>query len=317
MFGIFFYFFFHGADKAGYQTVTLYLNFFLNLIYVAVFCRNITLEKINAYFTLISFTISILYLYVIVSNGVGQSGIIGRRSFALEAVILLSWFGMQTKLGPIAVKCLIWVPFLLILLSLSRTAILLSIIVIFLRIMRRKSESNTFTFRKFALTLVLSLISLTALIQNSSVFRERVTGGDRAFRVGGYSISSQGRNRIWNTILDDSNDSQWIGKGPGSVRALISERIPGQTEPHNEFLRIFYESGGIGLAFFGAGVISIAILLFRNQGKLDELRFSTLVATICFLVLAVTDNPSVYIFVVLPISTILGIYIARLANLPK
>lgn len=299
------------SNKAAFQTVTLYLVFFLNLIVFITFGYTISKQTLNRLFLIPILSISFLYLTVILSSGIGMSGLLGRRSFALEAVIFLSWFAFQNSKNFLQTFFSVYLLAILIFLSLSRTAIALTIIILIMRFFYRNKNSSFFSFSNFLGIIFFSFVAFYVLIQKVTVFRERVIGGDRAFNFGGFQFSSQGRNRIWSVVLENAADSKWIGHGPGSVRTLIATRIPGQTEPHNELLRVYFESGIIGLCLYASSFLVIFIFLYRFKTNFESLRVSVASVSACFLILSLTDNPAVYIFVIVPFSTILGIYFSK------
>jgi O-antigen ligase len=142
--------------------------------------------------------------------------------------------------------------------------------------------------------------------------QSRNLGGDAGIRIWDYVISTQGRVSFWNLILNQQEGYTFFGEGPGSVRELLSGKFSNLKEPHNDFIRIYYESGLIGISLFICGLVSYLRYLTKNiftlpsQLRIQNIFFSASLSLLAFITQALTDNPIVYRYVMAPLGLILG-----------
>lgn len=298
-----------GLDAAALQTLSVFWMFLAVSLNAARFITEETADLYRWRLALAAFCTCILYGISVVVSGLGARSILGPRSFALEALVFLALLLPYRGSSRRIVR---WLPLLLTLLalaSLSRTA---TVIAILLYVAHLSFGADGFRWRRAVPLAAISLAGLVWAIGNVPVLTARFTGGDQGFRASGVTISLQGRGDIWGVVLSNYGDSPLIGHGAGSVRALISSRISGQTEPHNDFLRVLYDSGWIGmLLFIWACVALLAATAIRAHRAEDFLAarphvaaFAALIAiTVAFL----TDNALIYSFIMAPLAVVVGI----------
>lgn len=153
--------------------------------------------------------------------------------------------------------------------------------------------------------------SAFALVVYYTPFRDRFLVGDDALQVGDLNISTQGRARLWEVLLSNSSDGWLFGNGIGSASALIAERIPGQSHPHNEYLRLFFDFGFIGVSLFALGYLALMWRVFKNARRTDHpVHWAAFIALLGISLIAITDNPFVYPFVMLPLGSLVGLSLA-------
>lgn len=133
--------------------------------------------------------------------------------------------------------------------------------------------------------------------------------GMNAWTTAGWnSFDSSNRLTVWPVIIRDSLQNPWVGNGTGSVRSL-TWALAKMDHPHNDFLRVFYDQGGIGLILFLSAWLHR--ILHHLKGVLHYRRIEEsasnyrlhlagfLAATGIFLSFT-TDNTLVYAFVLIP-----------------
>lgn len=125
---------------------------------------------------------------------------------------------------------------------------------------------GVYRFRKL---LFISILSVSILYLFAPFFQDRVS----TLTTLGASDSSTWRLDLWRDIWGFIKASPWFGYGPGTVAIFIQKNIPRflvETEPHNDYLRIWVESGIFALLAY----LSIFILYFKKmwQGFRTETR---------------------------------------------
>lgn len=130
-------------------------------------------------------------------------------------------------------------------LTLTRTGILVSIIVMFPDIYSWVKESMILK-HKFIITIILIVISIVPAMNLGHMLIER------SFSNG--KFSSSGRFEAWEYIVSII-DNKLIGNGMGNLKTVNDSGLSSSfNASHNEYVRIYYETGYIG--------IIIHILLF-------------------------------------------------------
>jgi O-antigen ligase len=198
-------------------------------------------------------------------------------------------------------------------LSLSRTSTLVGGVLLVFIVLRGKRGRRLF---KSLFMLLAAVLSLYMLVVHYAPFRDRFLVGDNALQVGGLEISTQGRAMLWKLLLSLSSDNWLLGQGIGSSGRLIAEYLPaGQSDsighPHNEYLRLYVEFGIVGLALFVVGYLALVWRIFRSAKRTDHpLHWAAFLALVGIGLSAITDNPFVYPFVMLPLGSLAGLSLA-------
>lgn len=98
---------------------------------------------------------------------------------------------------------------------------------------------GVYRFRKL---LLISVIAFFLLYFFAPFFQDRIST-----LVGiAASDSSSWRLNLWKDIVGYIKDNPWFGYGPGTASVFLKKNIPRllvETEPHNDYLRIWLESG--------------------------------------------------------------------------
>lgn len=193
-----------------------------------------------------------------------------------------------------------------VILSQSRTAIFVLLLTL-LYVTYRQHRINA--PRKW-IHLFVALLGIYFLLTSKIVQDRFKFSGDQA-NFGGLKFNTAGRAKIWGLLLDKGQDSFLFGHGLGQSEDLIFGYFGTVAQPHNDYLRIFYDSGIIGLcAFFFVilGLFFWRIPLIHNSSivNLDIPVLGKLVL-IQFCIFMITDNPLVYPFYLMPVAFVLGV----------
>lgn len=96
------------------------------------------------------------------------------------------------------------------------------------------------------------------------------------------------------------------------------------SQPHNDYLKILYNNGILGLLFFTGLIVSLAIFLIKWKSHTpseETLRVTSSCYLIALMILMLTDNPLVYHFflypAVWPISYLLFVSTTQTRRFPQ
>ena len=110
-------------------------------------------------------------------------------------------------------------------------------------------------------------------------------------------FDTSGRGEAWPLIFEKAMELPLKGRGIGESAAFVPEVWQGIDKPHNDFLRIFFETGIVGVFLFTAAMIIQIVLLWRMTRRSDESNWpatAALLGFVAFALLAATDNPIIY-----------------------
>jgi O-antigen ligase/polysaccharide polymerase Wzy-like membrane protein len=173
------------------------------------------------------------------------------------------------------------------------------------------SRRGRLTFIRFAaLVSVMGLVGYYAATQ-IAVVRDRFTQGDAAVQVGSTDLNTSGRLQLWSATWHAVPEHPWIGHGPGQAQYFIAQRFVTIEHPHNEYLRLLYDTGWVGLVLWGLGMLLLVRGCWRRMRRAGTpLRRGThlagLLAMVDFLLGSITDNLTVGIGFVLICATVVG-----------
>lgn len=224
----------------------------------------------------------------------------GEASYALVAALLLAYAVAQKPqawfdyLGP-------WLLLFSILLCEVRTAAVIA------------AALMVFSFRHFPARKLVKIVgslgaTTVAFVLVWFAVGDRILGpGDPGFGP----ISTTNRAEGWAYLFDNlSAGTNWFGQGAGLSSYLVDELL-GIHHPHNEYVRIFFDFGIFGLGLFLGGnlVLFIALVITHLRIK-TELTFAPLLLLPTVALLALTDNPIVFSYVMVPAAVIISAALA-------
>ena len=225
------------------------------------------------------------------------------RPFGLLALVLMG-IVIPSKSKSTVVRIAPYVLAATVVLSLSRTASVIALILVIFVVAR--SEGRNRFLRVFFLT-VLSGSALASLWFFYNPFSSRFLSGDNAITFNGTTFNTSGRASIWQALIDRIDESPILGHGTGSAAETVTQTFVFVTQPHNEYLRIVFDFGFVGLLFFILGMITLVSrlsnLLRRNS---KPIHLASLIGLLAVLGASTTDNVLIYPFVMLPLGVLLG-----------
>lgn len=170
-----------------------------------------------------------------------------------------------------------------------------------------------FSWRTRLMMLMAGLVVFAAALQLEAV-QERLFVGRSEGTVSDIvtldnNFNTAGRSNNWPAIFASCERQPTLGFGAGSTRQLTLEATNGRTgHPHNEFLRIYCESGIVGellfWSFFVAAAWRGAVSFRKNGSEIGTLAVLTVLTLVLF---ASTDNATIYTSVFMaPVALVLG-----------
>lgn len=307
-------FFGHSPSVQAYQTVSL-LWIFVGLVVILSTAEQdpheaVHFERILLYATAVS---ALIYGLSLLVDGLGTEAVIGARSFALYALpglaLLLGRWVRGSRTG-------LWLAVgltALIALSLSRTALVVAVLLFPLVRLRSMKRHDVF---RVVFAGVFSVLVLYFLIIHSAALTSRFLGENtlEEYLLGDATLDTSGRTAFWAATLDSYQESPWFGKGPGSANDLVDEIFLGLAHPHNEYLRYLHDSGMVGLALLLWGFWKLLVRCrsayqqaVQKASALAGSHLGAFLALIAILLTAITDNTFSYLFVMAPLGVVLGI----------
>ena len=125
-------------------------------------------------------------------------------------------------------------------------------------------------------------------------------------------IATQGRSRAWIGLAERALDRPWTGFGLGAAQAetYMITRNQRFYHPHNDFIRVLFETGVVGLLLFVAVIVQLMVRALRGRvasssGK--HASHAAVGALFAAVALMMTDNVLVYSFVMVPLAVIVGL----------
>ena len=131
-------------------------------------------------------------------------------------------------------------------------------------------------------------------------------------------LNTMGRSTMWAITWSAAQDRIVLGHGTGAARLLMQATVELE-HPHNDYLKVLYDSGAIGVT---ALVIGLLMALARHgrdwkdaerRGQQESAKYhmAAFFAAISFAACLFTDNVLVYTFVTIPTFVLLALSVAR------
>jgi O-antigen ligase len=200
----------------------------------------------------------------------------------------------------------------IIITSLSRVASVIALVVIlpsrFIKKWYYPSTIFTFLFGLGLLLYWLSIPSVQARFFPSGI--DNIKLNFEAFQ----SIDTQGRVNLWTVTWQNALGKPILGHGTGSAGHLIYSTYPPLEHPHNDYLRVFHDTGIVGLFFFVMAWVLQLIHYWKNWKYADRrglqhamYNLAAFTATLAICISFLTDNTMTYVFVLIPLFIIYGL----------
>jgi O-antigen ligase len=243
-------------------------------------------------------------------GGLGTSVWMSARSFSIFAVIAVAWClaGWRYKAFPNAGLYAIGLT-VLIALSFSRTS---TVVALLMFPLAQASPRDPRSWgRVGAWVMAIMLVAYLTFTFVEPIRARFLAKGDNA-SVGGIQVNTSGRDSIWKAVQDSAAESPWVGKGPGSSGIAV-QKVNETVHPHNDYLRLLHDFGGLGLGIWILGYGGLLIQAWRNwfwAEKYDRvtahIHAAAVLAMLVVAFVMITDNVVVYLFAMAPLGILIG-----------
>jgi O-antigen ligase len=238
--------------------------------------------------------------------GVADTGLhVDRRVAAIISLIGMGWFLAEYRLG--RRSSLWWALASLsgITISLSRSALFAGFVLLVATLFLASGKRRIRNVLLSALVVAAGAWAVTSW----APLRDRFVQGDLSFSVAGININAEGRTQVWAALWSGVPDKPIIGHGPGAASARSISLDPAFDNPHNDYLRVLYDFGVVGLGLLVWFFIRSARLLWHARN--GSLRLMPVVAALnaglAVLIVMATDNPLDYPVVLIPMGALIGL----------
>ena len=252
-----------------------------------------------------------LYGLGILIKGPGSDFFMGARAFSAFVVVMLpfclaAWRYRVPNAGAISIALTICVA-----LSFSRTATVIALILYPLsRFSPHKPEGWLRLVGWIAMISLVAYLSFTYVAPIRDRFLEKGDSGS----IGGVSVNTAGRDRMWETVRNSIEKSPIVGQGPGSVAIPIgSVNKTAGGHPHNDYLRLTHDFGYVGCAIWLAGFAALLTTTFRHwlwadtyDRNMAHYHLGAMLGILGVMQLMLTDNIVVYMFAMGPLGILTG-----------
>lgn len=262
------------------------------------------------------------YLYLVASTGEPgyADGFFSARGAGWSAVtalaLLVPWAAINksTKLA--------WLPVFLMAVvagaSTTRTATAVAGILLIGLVAKGVRAHGRTLAGKLRILVAAAIVgyAIFAAMTRVPALRDRFLKGDAAYEYNGIRFNTSGRNELWAAMWQAIPEHFWVGHGPGQSQYFIRARYETIEHPHNEYLRMWFDTGIIGLALWTFGLLAIAWSASRRYKRAarNEDKALHLAAQFGVLVLllgAITDNLSVTLPTALAVGALVGLSLGR------
>jgi O-antigen ligase len=232
----------------------------------------------------------------------------GDRPTAIVALVAMGWFLGEYKAGN--TTSFWWALALLIgiTVSLSRSAMVAGLVIMLVATLMGAGKHRA---RRVLLCTMLVGCGLWAT-SSWAPLHDRFVQGDVSLTVAGVGINTEGRTEVWRELWSEVDDEILVGHGAGAASERALALSSAFDHPHNDYLRILYDLGVVGLGMAGWFVLragrSLRIVARESGGSAPAL--GALYASLAFLIVMVTDNPLDYSFVMVPLGVLIGLGLA-------
>ena len=230
----------------------------------------------------------------------------GEASYALVAVILLA-FAISQRPQAWSEYLSPWLLLYSVLLCDVRTAAVVAALLVSVSVW----QWPVVAWAKIALTFVSAFLAGAMvwwavgdrLLNSGDSGLAQFVGEDNILA----GLGTTNRGAAWAYILENLPEgTNWWGQGAGHS-SFLADELFGIHHPHNEYLRIFFDFGWIGFTLFLAGSFAMFLaLLVTWRSTRTELSLAGLLSIVVVALMAVTDNPIVFIYVMLPVALLVS-----------
>jgi len=262
-----------------------------------------------------------LYGASLAVGGVGSGAVVGNRTFALFAIILIAWGVAGWRYHARWARVLTIITGIFIVSSLSRIALAAALVICCLVWFNPRTIAG---WLRMLGVVALAVAFAYFLVTTVQPIHDRIYEGDVQSIGSGISLNLTGRDEYWSTTWDSFKTSPYLGHGAGSAAELITSVYSAAIgHPHNDYLRLLHDYGLIGAVLWVIGYGSLMARTWRSWQarrrhtadgepaghQADELRIhaAAFLALLGVAIAMITDNPIDYLFVMAPLGILVGL----------
>jgi O-antigen ligase len=296
-----------GGTRQGVQFITVQIGF-VGALLIASTSRTLIGTDLDDMVAR-SLRLTSIVLIGTESLGAADSALhLSGRVTAIVSLVCMAWFLAEYRLGR---PTSLWWSLALLLgiaITLSRTALLAGFVIFALTMFLSPGRRRV---RNSILCVLVAAGGVWA-ITSWAPLHDRFVQGDLSLSVGGINVNTEGRTAVWSVLWSGVQNEPLIGHGPGSASALAVSLDPAFDNPHDDYLRILYDFGTIGLGLFAWSSMRSAKVLWHARKKTRGLvpMVAALNAGLAVLIMMATDNPLDYPVVLLPLGALIGLGLA-------
>jgi O-antigen ligase len=251
---------------------------------------------------------TVIYGLTILVKGPGNGEVFGPRSYALFALVAISWFTASGRYAKSGHTLWAVLATLVAALSLSRTVTVLSLMTFPLAQISPRDTKTWFRAAAWAGSVI--LIAQLAFLYIPPI-RDRFTEKGDQGQIAGIKVSTSGREFLWDkvnkSIANAPPLAQAIGIGAGSTGIVINQ------QPHNDYLRLRHDFGYVGLSLWLSGyawLVWATVRAWKWADQYDPQNAHVPLAAFMSLLTVglsmLTDNVITYVFVMSPMGVLAG-----------
>jgi len=260
-------------------------------------CR-LTSAQLSAVGLLMRAVVLALWLIVLLNTGLLVTGELpaatGLAPQAMTACLLASLFAAEYAEGQ-AGALRWWISIVVIpVIALTRTAIAAAAVTLPLNL-------GKVGLRRRVLFTGLMLAGLVFVFYTPRVQQKMFVSGEGTLSdlsLFNPNLQTSGRAMMWEEFDARIRENPWLGYGANASEDLVNELIPGLGHPHNDYIRLTYDYGYLGLCLFLLGLAGQTLHAWRKARKTaGPARWFLLGAASAFfpfLILMATDNIILY-----------------------
>jgi len=147
---------------------------------------------------------------------------------------------------------------------------------------------------------ILALAGVAVALFYTPVFQERFfhSGSGTLGDLFQGEFVDTGRFDVWPLIFEEAMHHPILGAGVGTAQHFVSTVWPDMFHPHNDYLRVGYELGAIGLVIL-AGVllwqiVDLRIRISRSRGAVRRALAASMLGLFVLIITCFTDNTLIY-----------------------
>jgi O-antigen ligase/polysaccharide polymerase Wzy-like membrane protein len=297
-------------SKQGVQNLAIWFLFPASIVLVARATNEHTPEIVYRWWSRAAIAAALIYAVLVLQHGPGYTGFLySERGMGWALLIALALIVPWQRYRPTKLYWIVWLLILVIGLSLTRTAGALALLTaVSLVVVTRTGRLAP--GRVLAAFAALGFVGYYAATHIPAI-RDRFTQGDQEFHYGGAALNTSGRAELWKATWQGVHEHPWTGHGPGQAQYYIQSIFITVDHPHNEYLRLLYDTGWIGLVLWFTGLVLLARGCWRRMRRATEAKHRAVhlagfMAMVDFILGSVTDNLTVSLALVIGMGTLVG-----------